>query len=79
MGPGNGAVGAAEVLLDLPPKMLLKVCWVTELRRCLPSMGGLLRSLLDMVGGCMGFELSVSRVSFDIEQMYCRWKVADVG
>jgi len=54
MGPGKGAVGAPEVLLDLAPNMLLKVCWVTELRRCRPSMGGLLRSLLDMVGGWMG-------------------------
>lgn len=64
MGPGNGAVGAAEVLLDLPPKILLKVCWVTELRRCRLSMGGLPRSLLDIVvvflwvcwkpgGGCL--------------------------
>ena len=53
MGPGRAAVGAPDVLLDLPPNRLLRVCWVTELRRCRgPSAGGLLRSLLDIMELC---------------------------
>ena len=52
IGPGNGAVGAPVVLLDLPNR-LVKVWEVIELRRgLLPSAGGLLRSLLvAMLGG----------------------------
>jgi len=47
IGPGNGAVGAPEVLFDRP-KILLKVWVVKEPRRGreADSLGGLLFSLL---------------------------------
>jgi hypothetical protein len=79
MGPGRGAVGAPDVLLDLPPKMLLKVCWVTELRRCRggPSMGGLLRSLLDMVE--VGFALVDISSSFDTRANILQVELVVVG
>lgn len=50
IGPGNGAVGAPDVLLDRP-KMLLNVWEVKEPRRGLDadSSGGLLSLLADMV------------------------------
>jgi hypothetical protein len=55
IGPGNGAVGAPDVLLDRP-KMLLNVWEVKEPRRGLDadSLGGLLSLLPDMVMlGCV--------------------------
>jgi hypothetical protein len=50
IGPGNGAVGAPDVLLERP-KMLLNVCDVNEPRRGLgeESLGGLLSLLADIV------------------------------
>ncbi len=50
IGPGKGAVGPPDVLLDRP-KMLLKVWVVKEPRRGLAgSLGGLLSLGLDIVG-----------------------------
>lgn len=48
MGPGNGAVGAPDVLLERL-KMLLKVCWVKDPRRgrAEPSEEGL--SVVDIL------------------------------
>jgi hypothetical protein len=50
IGPGKGAVGAPDVLLDRP-KMLLNVWEVNEPRRGLDegSLGGLLSLLADIV------------------------------
>lgn len=50
MGPGNGAVGPPEVLLDRP-KMLLKVWLVNEPRRLwvAASLGGVVLPLADML------------------------------
>jgi len=50
MGPGKGAIGAPDVLLDRP-KMLLNVWEVKETRRGLDedSLGGLLSLLADIV------------------------------
>jgi hypothetical protein len=50
IGPGNGAVGPPEVLLDRP-KMLLKVWVVKEPRRLRvgASLGGVVLPLEDMV------------------------------
>lgn len=50
MALGKGAVGAPVTLLDLAPKMEVKVCWVKEPRRfrAWPSAGEL--SLADIFG-----------------------------
>lgn len=48
IGPGNGAVGAPDVVLDRP-KMLLKVWVVKEPRRARVEVSELGFSLLDMM------------------------------
>lgn len=60
IGPGNGAVGPPEVLLDRP-KMLLKVWVVKEPRRLrvAESVGGVVLPLLDIMKVVLGVDVLI--------------------